>query len=44
MSQYQKVSGYKVHIFFIKTPNKQEVQQTALNHSSNINFEDFMNL
>ena len=25
-------------------PNKQELQQIAFNHSSNIDFKDFMNL
>ena len=28
----------------MKIPNKRELQQTACNHSSNINFQDFMNL
>ena len=26
------------------TPNKHELQQTAFNHSSDIEFEDFMNI
>ena len=28
----------------MKIPNKQELQQTAFNHSSDIDFQDFMNL
>ena len=31
------------HYFIMKTPNKQELQQTAFNHSSNIDFKEFMN-
>ena len=31
------------HFFIIKIPNKQELQQITFNHSSDINFEDFMN-
>ena len=27
----------------MKIPNKRELQQTALNHSSDIGFRDFMN-
>ena len=32
------------HYFIMKIPNKQELQQIAFNHSSDINFQDFMNL
>ena len=32
------------HFFIMKIPNKRELQQIALNHSSNINFKDFMNI
>ena len=28
----------------MKIPNKRELQQTALNHSSDIDFKDFMNI
>ena len=28
----------------MKIPNKRELQQTAFNHSSDIDFQDFMNL
>ena len=28
----------------MKTPNKQELQEIAFNHSSDIDFKDFMNL
>ena len=30
--------------FIVKIPNKRELQQVAFNHSSNIDFQDFMNL
>ena len=30
------------HFFNMKVPNKRELQQIALNHSSNIDFKDFM--
>ena len=30
------------HIFIMKIPNKRDLQQTALNHSSDIDFKDFM--
>ena len=29
-------------LFIMKTPNKRELQQAALNHSSNIDFKDFI--
>ena len=32
------------HFFIIKIPNKIEFQQTALNHSSDIDFKDFMEI
>ena len=32
------------HYFVIKIPNKRELQQIAFNHSSDINFQNFMNL
>ena len=32
------------HFFIMKVPNKRELQQIAFNHSSDIGFEDFMNL
>ena len=32
------------HNFVMKIPNKQELQQTAFNHSSDTDFKDFMNL
>ena len=31
------------HYFIMKIPNKRELQQIAFNHSSNIDFRDFMN-
>ena len=30
--------------FIMKIPNKRELQQIALNHSSDIDFKDFMNI
>ena len=32
------------HFFIMKIPNKREHQQTALNHSLDIDFKDFMNI
>ena len=32
------------HFFIKKIPNKRELQQIALNHSSDIDFKDFMNI
>ena len=32
------------HIFIMKIPNKRELQQIALNHSSDIDFKDFMKI
>ena len=32
------------HFFIIKIPNKRELQQFALNHSSDIDFKDFMKI
>ena len=32
------------HFFIMKIPNKSELQQIALNHSSDIDFKDFMNI
>ena len=32
------------HFFIMKIPNKREFQQTALNHSSDIDFKDFMKI
>ena len=31
-------------MFFIKIPNKREIQQIAFNHSSDIDFRDLTNL
>ena len=33
-----------IHCFIMKTPKKQDLQQTAFNHSSNIDFKEFVNL
>ena len=32
------------HFFIMKIPNKKELQQTALNHSSDIDFKDFIKI
>ena len=32
------------HFFIMKIPNKRELQQIALNHSSDIDFKDFTNI
>ena len=32
------------HFFVMKIPNRRELQQIALNHSSDIDFKDFMNI
>ena len=32
------------HFFIMKIPNKRELQQIALNHSSDIDFKDFNHL
>ena len=32
------------HFFIMKILNKRELQQIALNHSSDINFKDFINI
>ena len=33
-----------MHYFIMKIPNKPELQQIAINHSSDIDFREFMNL
>ena len=42
MSKYIRLNS--AHYFIKKIPNKQEIQRIAFNHSSNIDFEDFINL
>ena len=32
------------HFFIMKIPNKRELQRIALNHSSDIDFKDFMKI
>ena len=32
------------HFFIVKIPNKRELQQIAINHSSGINIKDFANI
>ena len=38
------VSLNSTHFFIMKIPNKRELQQTALNHSSDIYLKDFINI
>ena len=33
-----------IHVFIMKIPNNRELQQIALNHSSDIGFKDFMKI
>ena len=40
----KKISLISTHYFVMKIPNKRELQQIAFNHSSDIDFQDFMNL
>ena len=45
---YFKASKYvrlnSTHFFIMKIPNKRELQQIALNHSSDIDFKDLMKI
>ena len=38
------VRNNSTHFFIMKIPNKKELQQTAINHSSDINTKDFINI
>ena len=38
----KEVRLHSTHFFIMKIPNKRELQQIALNHSSDIDFKDFM--
>ena len=43
--KYQKKFDSILHTFFIiKIPNKRELQQIAINHSSDIDFQDFIKI
>ena len=48
MQSYFKVSKdvrlNTTHFFIMKIPNKRELQQIAINHSSNIDFKDFVRI
>ena len=35
---------YWTHYFFMEIPSKRELQQIAFNHSSDIDFQEFLNL
>ena len=38
------VRNNSIHFFIMKIPNKRELQQIAINHSSDINTKDFINI
>ena len=38
------LSYFKVHFFIMKIPDKRELQQIALNHSSDIDFKGFIKI
>ena len=40
----KKVRPSTTHFFIIKIPNRKELQQIALNHTSDIDFKDFMKI
>ena len=40
----ENIRPNSTHYFIMKIPNKRELQQIAFNHSSDIDFKDFMNL
>ena len=49
ISQYcfivpKTITLHATHYFIMKIPNKREIQQIASNHSSDINFKDFMKI
>ena len=44
LQRKKKIRLISTHYFIRKIPNKQELQQIAYNHSSDIDFKDFMNL
>ena len=41
---FKKIRINSAHYFVMKIPNKRELRQIAFNHSSDIDFQDFMNL
>ena len=41
---YQNIRVNTTQYFIMKVPNERELQQIALNHSSDVGFEEFMNL
>ena len=44
MAEPKSIRLNSTHYLILKIPNKQELQQTAFNHSSDIDFKDFVNL
>ena len=42
MPKYVRLNS--THFFIVKIPNKRELQQITLNHSSDIDFKDFMKI
>ena len=43
-SYFKDVRLNSTHFFIMKIPNKKELQQVALKHSSDIDFKDFMKI
>ena len=44
MKKTKIMKSTATHYFITKIPNKRELQQIALNHSTDIDFKDFMKL
>ena len=44
MAVQKNIRLSSTHYFIMEIPNKQELRQTAFNHSSDIDFQDFVNL
>ena len=43
-SYFKVPKDVRLNFFIMRIPNKRELQQIALNHSSDIDFKDFMNI
>ena len=43
-SYFKMPKDVRLNFFIMRIPNKRELQQIALNHSSDIDFKDFMNI
>ena len=42
--KYQSCEAKYTYFFIMKTPNKRKLQQIAINHSSEIDFKDFVKI